>query len=102
MASAAATVLHDIFSSKITIEEVTIFMALSLPTGRMVSLYFSKLKTKDEDLSLEKIFERTRQRHQPDIWGLTKGMLQSIYILLLKTIPFLVQQNVGLVPVTSV
>jgi hypothetical protein len=36
--------------------------------------------------------------HQPDIWGLTKGMLYSIYILLLKTIPFLVQQNVGLVP----
>ena len=35
---------------------------------------------------------------QPDIWGLTKGMLQSINILLLKTIPFLVQQNVGLVP----
>jgi hypothetical protein len=35
--------------------------------------------------------------HQPDIWGLTKGILQSIYILLLETIPFLVQQNVGLV-----
>ena len=42
--------------------------------------------------SLDLIF-----RHQPDIWGLTKGMLQSIYILILKTIPFLVQQNVGLV-----
>jgi hypothetical protein len=26
--------------------------------------------------------------HQPDIWGLTKGMLQSIDILLFKTIPF--------------
>ena len=37
-------------------------------------------------------------RHQPDIWGLTKGMFQSLYILLLKIIPFLVQQNVGLVP----
>jgi hypothetical protein len=35
--------------------------------------------------------------HQPDIWGLTKGMLQSINVLLLKTIPFFVQQNVGLV-----
>jgi hypothetical protein len=35
--------------------------------------------------------------HQPDIWGLTTGMLQTIDILLLKTIPFLVQQNVGLV-----
>jgi hypothetical protein len=30
--------------------------------------------------------------------GLTKGMLQRQYILLVKTIPFLVQQNVGLVP----
>jgi len=28
-------------------------------------------------------------------------MLQSIYILLLTTIPFLVQQNVGLVPLSS-
>ena len=39
-------------------------------------------------------------RHQPDIWGLTKGMLQKLqrlYILVLKTIPLLVQQNVGLV-----
>ena len=36
--------------------------------------------------------------HQPDIWGLKKGIHQSLYILLLKTIPFLVQQNVGLVP----
>jgi hypothetical protein len=40
--------------------------------------------------------------HQPDIWGLTKSMLQGIYILLLKTIPFLVQQNVGLVHIQNV
>ena len=39
----------------------------------------------------------TQHQHQPDIWGLTKGMLQRLYILLLNTIPFLVQQNVGLV-----
>jgi len=38
-----------------------------------------------------------RHRHQPDIWGLTKGMLQKLYFLFLKTISFLVQQNVGLV-----
>jgi hypothetical protein len=25
--------------------------------------------------------------HQPDIWGLTNGMLQSLYILLLKPYP---------------
>jgi hypothetical protein len=25
--------------------------------------------------------------HQPDIWGLTKGMLQRIIMILLKTIP---------------
>jgi hypothetical protein len=30
---------------------------------------------------------------QPDIWGLTKCMLQKIYFLLVKTIPFLVQYN---------
>ena len=33
--------------------------------------------------------------------GLTKGMFQKLYILLLKTIPFLVQQNVGLVSTTK-
>jgi hypothetical protein len=41
--------------------------------------------------------KRGQPQHQPDIWGLTKGMLQTVYILLVKTIPFLVQQNVGLV-----
>ena len=41
--------------------------------------------------------KNNNHRHQPDICGLTKSMLQSVYILLLKTIPFLVQQNVGLV-----
>jgi hypothetical protein len=42
---------------------------------------------------------RTCTNHQPDIWGLTKGMASKyIYFIILKTIPFLVQQNVGLVP----
>jgi hypothetical protein len=40
-------------------------------------------------------------RHQPDIWGLTKSMIQKLYILhyifYYKTIPCLIQQNVGLV-----
>jgi hypothetical protein len=40
-------------------------------------------------------------QHQPDIWGLTQGMLQSLYILLLKNIPFLVKQNIGLVQTIS-
>ena len=40
---------------------------------------------------------RVRDQHQPDIWGLTKGMLQKIYFTLVKNILCLLQQNVGLV-----
>jgi hypothetical protein len=45
--------------------------------------------------SIEKV--KKRPLHQPDIWGLTKGMLHGLNILLIKYIPCLVQQNVGLV-----
>ena len=40
-------------------------------------------------------------RHQPDIWGLTKSMLQNQNILLNKIIPCLVQQHVGLVGIVQ-
>jgi hypothetical protein len=37
---------------------------------------------------------RLHRQHQPDIWGLTKGMIQNLYIFvfkpILKPIPFLV------------
>jgi len=46
------------------------------------------------------IRHRHRHRHQPDIWGLSKGMLQRLIFSSTQTIPFLVQQNVGLVPDT--
>jgi hypothetical protein len=46
----------------------------------------------DSELSL---WYHTPRGAPTRLWGLTKGMLQKIYILVLQTIPCLVQQNVG-------
>jgi hypothetical protein len=62
------------------------------PFKKNIAGYTKKLDEEEEKKPTE------GKPHQPDIWGLTKGMLKRLYILLLETIPFLVQQNVGLVP----
>ena len=48
------------------------------------------------------IHHNTLPLHQTDIWGLTKSMLQKQIVLLLKSIPCLVKQNVGLVPESDI
>ena len=48
------------------------------------------------------IHHNTLPLHQTDIWGLTKSMLQKQIVLIVKSIPCLVKQNVGLVPESDI